>query len=284
MNSLSLTVRRPYPHHARLERKKPPMTIAVGLVCDDGLVFCVDTKISTSIKTEESKLAWCVYSEGKNCATAFAVSGIDLKFAKTAIDFCEEAVAKINFKDKSISVETVRKAIQSALAKFYKEHIFPHPDRGVGGAVDFEFLIGIWLNNETRLFESRETVLSPVREYECRGIGAYLAKFLIRQYLRANPGPLTLMEAAVLAEYAVGNVADYDENCGGEIETLFIRNNGDCGNGYDKPTHVSRGFIETLQGEQWKMIRQLLLLEGDAVAESKKIVEAVPVATVSESS
>ena len=48
MNSLSLTVRRPYPHHARLERKKPPMTIAVGLVCDDGLVFCVDTKISTS--------------------------------------------------------------------------------------------------------------------------------------------------------------------------------------------------------------------------------------------
>ncbi len=250
------------------------MTIAAGFVCNDGLVFCVDTKISTSIKTEESKLAWCVYSEGKNCATAFAISGFDLKFAKSAIDSCEEAVAKINFRDKAVSIETVRKTIQSALAKFYKEHIFPHPDRGIGGAVDFDFLIGIWLNNDTRLFESRETVLSPVSEYECRGGGAYLAKFLIRQYLRANPIPLTLTEAAILAEYTVGSVADFDEHCGGEIELLFIRNNGDCGNGFDYPTYVSKSFIEALQQEQWKMIRKLLYLARGSGAESARIVEA----------
>ena len=129
MNSPSLTFHRPYPHLPRLERKKRPMTIAVGFVYDDGLVFCVDTKISTNIKTNESKLSWCVYGEGRNCATAFAISAMDLKFAKSAVDFCEDAVARIDFKDAGVGIESVKKEIQSALTKFYKEHVFPHPDR-----------------------------------------------------------------------------------------------------------------------------------------------------------
>jgi 20S proteasome alpha/beta subunit len=80
------------------------MTIAVGFVYDDGLVFCVDTKISTNIKTNESKLSWCVYGEGRNCATAFAISAMDLKFAKSAVDFCEDAVARIDFKEEGNSI------------------------------------------------------------------------------------------------------------------------------------------------------------------------------------
>lgn len=278
MNSPSLTFHRPYPHLPRLERKKRPMTIAVGFVYDDGLVFCVDTKISTNIKTNESKLSWCVYGEGRNCATAFAISAMDLKFAKSAVDFCEDAVARIDFKDAGVGIESVKKAIQSALTKFYKEHVFPHPDRGVPGVVDFEFLIGIWLNNETRLYESRETILSPISVYECRGQGAYLAKYLIRQYLEANPGPMTLQGAALIANYAVSSVMDYDESCGGEREgdpeILIVRNSGDCDNAYSNAAYPSVTFAKELQGEFWKLLHDLSHIKGDNDLESPQHLEA----------
>jgi hypothetical protein len=40
----------------------------------------------------------------------------------------------------------------------YKEHIFPHPDRA-SGTVYFELLVGIWLEGETQIFISNETVV-----------------------------------------------------------------------------------------------------------------------------
>jgi len=258
--------------------RRKPVTIATGFVYDDGLVFCVDTKISTNIKTNESKLSWCVYGEGRNCATAFAISAMDLKFAKSAVDFCEEAVARIDFKDSEVGIESIRKAIQSALTKFYKEHVFPHPDRGVPGVVDFEFLIGVWLNNETRLFESRETVLSHVPLYECRGQGAYLAKYLIRQYLEANPGPLTLQGAALIATCAVSSVMEYDESCGGEREgdpeILIVRNSGECDNAYSNAAYPSVVFARELQGEMWKLLHDLSHIKGDNDVESPQHLEA----------
>jgi len=72
------------------------MTIAAGFAFDDGLLFCVDTKITTPIKTNESKLLFYVHGGGQ-CATAFAMSGEDLNFPRSAIESCRDAVDKINF-------------------------------------------------------------------------------------------------------------------------------------------------------------------------------------------
>ena len=43
------------PHPERLRQRKR-MTVAAGFEFDDGLLFCVDTKISTAIKTNEVAL------------------------------------------------------------------------------------------------------------------------------------------------------------------------------------------------------------------------------------
>jgi hypothetical protein len=232
------------------------MTIATGFVHDEGLLFCVDTKITTAIKTDESKIVYRNYGSGQ-CATTFVISANDLKFAKTAIECCEDAIAKVDFDDKGITVESVRKTIQSALAKFYKENIFLRSDYGSGVAVDFEFLIGIWLTGEMRLFLTRETMLSAVREYECLGSGAYLTKYLIRQFARAKPGPMTLPDAALIATFAVESAIGYDESCGGEAEILIMKNNGEVGNAYETAVYPGTGFAEILQIETWRLLRKL---------------------------
>src|ERR1700691_2879566 len=86
--------------------RRKPMTVAAGFVYDEGLLFCVDTKISTDIKTDESKIVYRTYGDGK-CATAFAISGFDLKFAKAAIESCEDAVLNIHFTDPTVNIESI---------------------------------------------------------------------------------------------------------------------------------------------------------------------------------
>lgn len=72
------------------------MTIAAGFVFNDGFLFCVDTKVSTTIKTNESKLIHYRYADGA-CATTFAISSDDLNFPRAACDACYEAVSRIDF-------------------------------------------------------------------------------------------------------------------------------------------------------------------------------------------
>lgn len=233
--------------------RRKPVTIATGFVYDDGLVFCVDTKVTTSIKTNESKILWYSTEDGQLCM-AFAMAAEDLTFAKAAADSCWEFVKKMDLE--SATMAKVHKAAEFALGEYYREHIFTHPDR-TPGAFFYEHLVGIWLRGKTSLFVSHETVLEPVREYECIGAGEYLAKYLIRQYRKANSGPMTLEDATLMATYAVENAIDYDERCGGEAEVLIVRNNGQMDNAYRTALYPNYGLPETFQREMWKLFHDL---------------------------
>ncbi len=240
------------PHPERFRRRKR-MTVAAGFAFDDGVLFCVDTKVSASIKTNESKLLFYRYDDGQ-CGTAFAMSSADLNFPRAAAESCRLAVDKINFADASI--ESVRKAIQSALAKFYKEHIFPHPDR-TSGAVYLEMLVGIWLKHETRLFVSHETLLNSVEDYECLGSGAYLAKYLIGQYGYGTNDRTTLADAGLIASLAVDAAIDHDEACGGEPEMLILNNSGETETICPAVMYPGGQFAKGMQAETWKLLYRL---------------------------
>lgn len=248
------------------------MTVAVGFVFDEGYLFCVDTKVSTTIKTNESKIVHYRYADGA-CATTFAISSDDLNFPRSACESCYEAVNKINFA--TATIESVRKAIQSALGKFYKEHIFPHPDRSAGNLY-LEMLVGIWLKHETRVFLSHETLLNPIERYDCIGTGAYLAKYLIRQYLCSLQTPdhdLTFEDAAIIASFAVESAIDYDEYCGGEAETIIIKNSGEVNETCDVLLYPGDSFIKSFHQEGWNLVRDLVRIKNDRETESDFVLE-----------
>jgi hypothetical protein len=240
------------------------MTVAAGFVFDGGFLFCVDTKITGEIKTNESKLLHYRYADGA-CATTFAISSADIHFPRVACEACYDAVNKVDFSNASI--ESVRRVIQSALAKFYKEHIFPHPDRA-SGAVYIELLVGIWLKGETRIFISHETVLDPIDHYECIGTGAYLGKYLIQQYIKANEGErLDLNDCGLIASFAVESAIRYDENCGGEAEMIVVKDNGDVDSICDSVLFPGDALVRSMQGDLWKFLRELGHLRTEPEAE-----------------
>lgn len=244
--------------------RRVPVTVAVGFVYDEGIVFCADTKVTYPVKGDASKLPFYSLWNGR-CALQFAISSDDVNFPKSAILRCVEFVEKMDFA--TATIESIKNAAEFALGEFYRGHIYTHPDR-LPGQVFMQMLVGIWLRNETRLYSLHETILMPVEEYECLGAGEYLSKYLIKQYKHANPGPFTLADAAVLAIYCVKEAIDYDDRCGGEAETLIMRNSGECDN-----AHRTAGYpaylINNLRNEGWRFLRELALAQTEGTTEEK---------------
>ena len=266
----------PAPADPRVYRpRRKPVTIAIGFACDEGLLFCADTKVSTNIKTNENKLEHWI-SEDKNCSITFAMSSSDLNFPRTAIQKCWEYVRHMDFA--TATLDTVHAAAEFSLAEFYRDHIFPHPDR-TPGAVFLELLVGIWLRGETRLYVSHETVLNEVDHYECIGSGAYLAKYLMRQYKRATSGhpfareTRSLQDAALIAEFVVQRAIDYDEYCGGEPEMFIVKDSGKVDSICPSMLYPGIQYIEMLQMRLWKLIHDLAQIKDNYETRSQLVVE-----------
>jgi 20S proteasome alpha/beta subunit len=236
---------------AKLLRRKA-LSIAVGVVYDQGIVFCADTKITTDIKLNESKIEFFTSSDRKCCMT-FAITGHDLDYARSSAEACWEVVKNLDFS--TATMETTQRTAEFGLAEFYKTNIMDHPDRA-SGVLEFKLLVGIWLRGETLLFENREIMLKPVRDYLCVGSGAYLANYLVRQYRKANLGAWSLADAALIASAAVDAAIEHDPQCGGENEILIVRNDGDVSNAYDTAVYPGM-MVKDVQQETWKLLHDL---------------------------
>jgi 20S proteasome alpha/beta subunit len=118
----------PGPNHRRCVperrlRKPTLMTIAIGFQFNDGVLFCADTKITTDVKTNESKIVYCGYGKNNACVSVFALAG-SLPYARAAIEKCENAVALLDFTDyTNTTLDRVQNAIESALTRFYRRHV-----------------------------------------------------------------------------------------------------------------------------------------------------------------
>src|ERR1700677_3865297 len=194
-------------NHPAYRHRRKSMTIGVGFAYDGGLLLCADTKVSGAIKENQSKIDVRTSNNGY-CRIAFAMSAVDLNFPKSAVDKCWAHVQReVDFA--VAQIDEVVEAVEQSLASFYENYIYPHPDRQPNSPY-LQFLVGIWVRDETRLYVSYETLFRRVEEYECIGGAAYLAKYLIRQYLKANGGQWDYKDAELMAEFAVGSAIDYD--------------------------------------------------------------------------
>jgi 20S proteasome alpha/beta subunit len=260
---------RPLPKPKRPERlpKPKPVTIALGFQFNDGLLFAADTKITTDVKTNQSKIA---YFRSDYCAVTFALAGV-LPYARSAIEKCEMELCQVDFLNATF--DDVQNALEKALTQFYQMHVHPNPE-----SRDFGLLIGVWLKGKSRFFSSYESTLHIVQDsYECLGTGAYLARYWIRQFLAsegtANSSPRTLLpenlslkEASLIVEYALDSVMEYDESCGGEAEFFIMKSNGEMGD-LREYVYPSGSFASELQRSTWRLLRKLVQAEDKADTE-----------------
>ncbi|HVB32812.1 MAG TPA: hypothetical protein VNJ52_00360 [Patescibacteria group bacterium] len=230
------------------------MTIAACFKYDGGMVFCADTKITTSMKTLQTKIYRCLYGgEGSPCATVFVLAG-SVPFARAAIADCEREIGKLDLGN--VSLEALRKTTEEALVDFYRRH---NPD---GVDESFRLLMGVWLRGETGMFSTYKSALTPVDEWDCVGSGSYIAKYWIRKFFdsesksqrRSLP---TLTDVALISGYALQTAMDYDESCGGQAEYVLMTAGGEVGSDVCPNIYPCDELPDRFQAAMWRMLRKL---------------------------
>ena len=241
------------PNHSAYRPRRKPVTIGIGFVHDEGILLCADTKVSGAIKEHQSKLAQFVSNNGY-FRIVFAMSGEDLNFPKAAVDQCWEFIREMDFA--TVPMETVHYAVNESLSKFHRKHIYKHPDR-VPGSPYLQFLVGMWLRDRTSLYLSHETVLNPIDQFDCIGSGAYLAKFLVQQYMAANENPTNLLDVSLIAKLAATITSTYDQFCEGPVEMLTLRNDGTVEGPRTIGNDTDCKFAEGMAALSWKLLHNL---------------------------
>jgi hypothetical protein len=243
------------------------VTIAIGFEFDGGFLLCADTKVTTTIKTNAEKIVHRAH-DTEDLSLTFAMSSTDMNFPIMAVDTCWNYVKAMDLQ--GATIDTVHQGAQFSLGEFYRDHIYGHPDR-TPGAVFLELLVGIRFRGETRLYVSHETVLNRIDQYESIGSGAYLAKYLIRQYQAAAPSR-SQTDAAFIANFAVNAAITYDEYCGGEARMLIVDNGGALSHApaFDYP---GTELVDGITSLTWKMLHRLAQVEEKSGKDSDAEVE-----------
>jgi hypothetical protein len=187
------------------------LTIAAGFVCQDGVVLCADTEITTwQSKSHESKIDFVEFSGGK---AAFTYAG-HVRFANCAIQKCKGRLV-------TGGAANMLEDIESILDQEYRRNVLSHPDQATNGSLHYEVLIGLVSEHDrARLYVSSQTAIQEVTSWVPIGIGCDLARHLIQH------GPYNVAGAVKVAAYALSEIKDSVPGCGGMSIYMILQNDG----------------------------------------------------------
>ncbi len=196
------------------------MTIAAGMVFDNGAMICADTKQTAGMTLYDTKIYPKEYASGVK--SIFAIAG-SVRFARMAVSDCEKAISKLGA-DRT----EIEDSIKNTLIDVHAKHIYPHPDHGYSGGPDFFLLVALWSPIDgLGMYVTDRTALDPCTTYDCVGAGDYLGHYIIRPHYRSV---ITLEEALILLTTAIQRIKAYDSNCGGFSEIAVLTKTGELGN------------------------------------------------------
>ncbi len=113
--------------------------------------------------------------------------------------------------------------LEEILDSEYRRNVLTHPDYL---NLDYQFLIAIWSpGKRVELYSTTRTALRRISNFECIGIGAELAAYLIRPGFSAP----SLKNALGLATYVLASVKEAVTGCGGMSLYSLFRNDGQIG-------------------------------------------------------
>jgi 20S proteasome alpha/beta subunit len=196
------------------------MTIALGILCSDGVVLATDTQYSvgTVLKYEGLKL---FRASAGDCQVIIAACNNADAFRRV-IDVIQEELQR-SLKDTQPTVDIVRLATEGALAKFYRKFIDPIPSDERAN-FEFQLIVGICAKSEKgRLFHSNRSMLVEDYHCACLGEGQYIAEYAIELFVPLKP---SVELSKCLAAYIVSAAKRYIQSVGGQSKVYAIHNDG----------------------------------------------------------
>ena len=227
-----LLPRLPNPIIPRRLPERRPMTIIAGFACRDGFLFAADTKHSIPgwMQMEAGKLFTNEYPCGGR--TLFAISG-HVHYAKMMVQHCERQLSELS--SEQFTLDSCRSTIERVICEDYANHIYPHPEP----RPSVEFLVGAYspISKMAGMFSTEETSVNRLYGYDCRGSGAYLGHFLLRDTYkhirRASRYRIDrvheIHQITLHVIHAIRRIKSYDDSCGNATDIGWIGHNGFMG-------------------------------------------------------
>ncbi len=200
--------RRPRPYPVRLEEPDPPMTIAAGYKCLDGIVICADSEVSSDFdKYEESKIF-----------TMTSVTAPTVVFAGAGwMEFIKMAVSKIKMTAQfAANANEIEEIVERVIMQVHRQHIRYYPS---ASKPYFSLLVGIKDGGDLRLLQTSGTSIRPVTHSAFIGVGENLANYLSRGL---TPEREPVERAALLAVQILEQVKTSVPGCGGRFSEVMI--------------------------------------------------------------
>jgi 20S proteasome alpha/beta subunit len=180
------------------------MTIALGILAQDGIVVAADTEESTGgyLKGETTKILQ-VFGDGPACL----ISGAgDSGYVESLMS----ELAEVFFIDKMRVHQPLQQAFEDCMKNFYSEHIIPFAAYSSQDRPVVEMLIAYNRNNQRGLLVSEKSVVFQKMPYAAVGCGSIFADILLNRLWQMAD----IKAVQVLAAYVLFMVKECVEGCG----------------------------------------------------------------------
>jgi len=212
-------LQKPYIHSDN--RRSKAMTIAVGFRCVDGVVLCADTQMTNRVsgmKYNDEKIHTINNFGETNWTVAMVYSG-DPNILKS---FYEKVRKTLLPKRDDVTLDDAREAIQTALYEV-------HSSSADVNSEYIDVICGVSIggqNPETAMFVGKRTTLYEEHGFAFAGIGdSSLTKFLLN-ILPIQGRGIDTKTALLFGVYIVGRAKEFIDGCGGQTQSLVIRDEG----------------------------------------------------------
>lgn len=195
------------------------MTIALGILCSDGVVLGVDSEISVDggkVAGPKIQVFWEALPD-YNIVSASSGHADSVETARGEIEFELE-----KFRGKNPVVRELRQSISDALGRVYVQHIDPLPQEE-RQQMDFSLLLAIRIGRTARLFRTNRAQVVEQRPRWCIGSGKEFADYLLELYLGNRP-PVEL--AAQTAAYVIGITKEHIDGVGHATDVHILQSSG----------------------------------------------------------
>jgi hypothetical protein len=209
------------PKKPRLEKRKR-MTIALGIMAQDGLVVGADSEESTGfLKSTQQKLMPLFLGMQIGGNNAHPPTGVCV-FTGSGdggyIDAVTEDLMEVMY-DESLHGHMLKKALGKRLKEFYKDHIIPFAAFPEDDRPSMDLLIAVQKFSH-ELYVTDRTTIRSARPYGVVGIGGTFAKNMLDGLWRIAPAK----QIATLAVYVLAMVKENVEHCGKFSSVMILHN------------------------------------------------------------
>jgi 20S proteasome alpha/beta subunit len=200
------------------------MTIAIGLLTEDGIIMAADTEESTATqKADVSKFIWC--SDGTSPHNMI-VSGAGPDFHIESIaELMRDEFSQVS-STASIDLVALKQRLRTCLSDYYRDRVLCWPSAGEREDNDFVLLVGVTSRTgENALWVTRQNTLRDVYKYSAVGIGAQYAKVLLKQKIVDTPRKSSAIPIAI----DVARLVKRDiPGCGKDTEVVLLVGGSTC--------------------------------------------------------